>query len=47
MVLGIILYETVDLLYSIGSLTINSTLYVYNWYYGAPIDDNWYSYVCE
>ena len=33
MVLGLILYETVDLLYNIGSLTINSTVYVYNWYY--------------
>lgn len=36
MVLGLILYETVDLLYNMGSMTINGTLYVYNWYYSVP-----------
>ena len=36
MVLGLILYETVDLLYNIGSLTINGTISVYNWYYAVP-----------
>ena len=36
MVLGLILYETVDLLYNIGSLTINGTISVYNWYYALP-----------
>jgi hypothetical protein len=36
MVLGLILYETVDLLYNIGSLTVNGTISVYNWYYAIP-----------
>ena len=36
MVLGLILYEAVDLLYNIGSLTVNGTISVYNWYYAIP-----------
>ena len=36
MVLGLILYEAVDLLYNIGSLTINGTISVYKWYYSVP-----------
>jgi len=36
MVLGIILYEAVDLLYNIGSLSINGTKYMYNWYFKYP-----------
>jgi len=36
MVLGLILYETVDLLYNISSMTINGTISVYNWYYSVP-----------
>ncbi len=39
MVLGLILYETVDLLYNIGSLTMNGTSYVYNWYFGYLSED--------
>jgi hypothetical protein len=39
MVLGLILYEAVDLLYNIGSLTINGTISVYNWYYTVPNGD--------
>ena len=34
MVLGFILYETVDLVYNVGSLTYNGTKYIYKWYYG-------------
>ena len=32
MVLGIILYETVDVLYAVSKITINSVKYIYNWY---------------
>ena len=34
MVLGFILYETVDIIYNIGAMTYNGTNYLYNWYYG-------------
>lgn len=34
MVLGFILYETFDIVYHVGALTVNGTKYVYNWYYG-------------
>ena len=34
MVLGFILYETVDLIYNMGAMTYNGTNYVYRWYYG-------------
>lgn len=37
MVLGFILYETVDLAYNMTLMTYNGTAYVYRWYYG--IDD--------
>ena len=33
MVLGFILYETIDILYTVGKITINSGKYVYDWYY--------------
>ena len=33
MVLGFILYEAVDIVYTVGKLTINGGKYVYNWYY--------------
>ena len=33
MVLGFILYEAVDIVYSVGKLTVNGGKYVYNWYY--------------
>ena len=32
MVLGIILYETVDVLYAVSKITINSVKYIYDWY---------------
>ena len=35
MVLGFILYEAFDLAYHMTALTYNSTVYVYNWYYGT------------
>ncbi len=34
MVLGFILYETVDLVYNISALTYKGTKYMYKWYYG-------------
>jgi hypothetical protein len=34
MVLGFLLYETVDVGYNLIKLTYNGTTYVYNWYYG-------------
>lgn len=33
MVLGFILYEAVDIVYTVGKLTVNGGKYVYNWYY--------------
>ena len=33
MVLGFILYEAVDIVYTVGKLTLNGGKYVYNWYY--------------
>ncbi len=33
MVLGFLLYETVDVGYNILKLTYNGSTYVYNWYY--------------
>lgn len=38
MVLGIILYETVDVLYAVSKITINSVKYIYDWY-NADEDD--------
>ena len=32
MVLGIILYETADILYNVTKLTIKSVAYIYDWY---------------
>mgnify|MGYP000106082075 CR=1 FL=1 len=31
--LGYILYETVDILYHTGKLTVNGVTNIYNWYY--------------
>jgi hypothetical protein len=39
MVLGFILYETVDLVYNVGAMTYNGTSYVYRWYYGIEDED--------
>lgn len=34
MVLGFILYETIDLIYNVGAITYNGSAYLYRWYYG-------------
>ena len=34
MVLGFILYESIDLVYNIGKLSYNAISGTYNWYYG-------------
>lgn len=34
--IGFIIYETVDILYTLGKLTYNGGKYVYNWYYPEP-----------
>lgn len=39
MVLGFILYETVDLVYNMGLMTYNGTSYVYKWYYGIEDEE--------
>ncbi len=39
MVLGFILYETFDIVYHVGALTVNGTKYVYKWYYGIDDDE--------
>ncbi len=35
MVLGFILYESIDLVYNIGKLSYNAISGTYNWYYGV------------
>ena len=35
MVLGFILYESIDLVYNIGKLSYNAVTGTYNWYYGV------------
>ncbi len=39
MVLGFILYETVDLVYNVSKMTINGATFAYNWYYGINIQN--------
>ena len=39
MVLGFILYETVDLVYNVGAMTYNGTAYLYRWYYNIEDED--------
>ena len=34
MVLGFILYESIDLVYNVGKLSYNAITGTYNWYYG-------------
>ena len=34
MVLGFILYETVDIIYNLTAMTYNGTAYAYRWYCG-------------
>ena len=36
MVLGFILYESIDLVYNIGKLSYNVISGTYNWYYNVP-----------
>lgn len=38
--LGYILYETLDLLYHAGKLTISGVIHIYNWYYSIEADTN-------
>ena len=39
MVLGFILYETVDIVYNLGALVFGGGKYVYRWYYDIhPMD---------
>jgi hypothetical protein len=38
MVLGFLLYESIDLAYNIGKITFNGITYSYNWYYGITSD---------
>jgi hypothetical protein len=41
MVLGFLLYESIDLAYNMGKITFNGITYTYNWYYGiTPTDLN-------
>ena len=39
MVLGFILYETIDIAYNIGKLGYNSVTGLYNWYYDVKTED--------
>ena len=39
MVLGFILYETVDLVYNVGLMTYNGSSYLYKWYYGIENEE--------
>jgi len=36
--LGVVLYEAIDLVYHIGKIGYDGTKYIYNWYYA--IDEN-------
>ena len=40
MVLGFILYETVDLLWNFGGITYRGSKFVYNWYYDILTPDD-------
>ena len=40
MVLGFILYETVDLLWNFGGMTYRGSKLIYNWYYNIPTPDD-------
>ena len=39
MVLGFILYETIDLVYNVGLMTYNGSSYLYKWYYGIENEE--------
>jgi hypothetical protein len=40
MVLGLLLYEAVDLFWNFGGMTYRGSKYVYNWYYHIPTPDD-------
>ena len=33
MVLGFLIYETIDVAYHVGKMTYNGASFIYNWYY--------------
>ena len=39
MVLGFLLYESIDVIYNVGKITYNGITYTYNWYYGLTPED--------
>jgi hypothetical protein len=39
MVLGFILYESMDIVYNVGKISYNGVKGVYNWYYEVKTDD--------
>lgn len=39
MVLGFLLYESIDVIYNVGKITYNGITYTYNWYYGLTPQD--------
>ena len=39
MVLGFIIYETIDIAYNVGKLGYNSVYGMYNWYYDVKTED--------
>ena len=40
MVLGFILYETIDIAYNVSKLGYNSVTGLYNWYYDIKTEDD-------
>jgi hypothetical protein len=40
MVLGFLLYETVDFVWHFGKMSYNGSKYVYDWYYEVPTPDD-------
>ena len=39
MVLGFLLYESMDIVYNVSKISYNSVKGVYNWYYDVQTDD--------
>ena len=39
MVLGFILYESIDIVYNVGKISYNGVKGIYNWYYDVKTDD--------
>ena len=40
MVLGLLVYEAMDVVYHVSKITYNSVSFVYNWYYEVPTPDD-------